>query len=479
MELLPAEALSSLRLPGAVSAGDVLGVGVSGGPDSVALLDALVTVRSQLGIDLRVVHFNHGLRGEEADADAEWVRSLAESYGLPVAIGRDEGAVQGQLTGRSEAAARTARYRYFARAMSDLGLVAIATGHTADDQAETVLLRLVRGTGSQGLAAMRPVTSRAVRTDDGRLARLRVLRPLLGVRRPEVLSYLAARQLDYRVDRTNASPAYTRNRVRAELLPWLQAENPRIVEGLCRLAGLAADDYDYLQATAEASLTGLARRGSGRVECDLPGWQALPRALRRAGLRQLYLWLVGDTQDLEQVHVEDALRLLDQGRAGSALDWPGGTRVIVGYGSFAVATRIPTSTTRLESTPLPVPGSVGLPAGRRLEACVRPGRCAWSRNARDHADLSEGSVVGGLRVRSRRAGDRLVPLGLSGSKKVQDVLSDAKVPRSERDAVPVVEDDAGIVWVAGVTLADRCRVKDDWESVICVRLRSDQPTDAI
>ena len=375
-----------------------------------------------------------------------------------------------------EEAARVARHQFFAEQVGRLGAAGVALAHTADDQAETVLLRLIRGTGLRGLAAMRPVTVISVRpAEAAATVSLRLLRPMLRASRDAVRAYLDAQGLPFRVDSSNETPDYTRNRVRTSLLSALRAENPRIVEALCRLADTAADDYDYLEARALEALGSLAvfDRDSARV--DLAAWNMLPRALRREALRLAYTRIRGSEAELTVTHVEDALRCVESLATGSRIDWPSGLIVAVGAGSFTIG---PSSTLkeprRFGPLALPVPGEVAVPAGRRVVAERRVAPCPWSRDERYHADLAASAIVGGLRLRSRRPGDRLVPLGMMGSRKVQDLLVDAKVPRAERDQVPIVEDDAGIVWLAGHRQAERTRVGASCADVICLRLRADE-----
>lgn len=287
-------------------------VAVSGGADSVALLRALVAAGTG---PLTVAHVNHRLRGAESDGDAAFVAELAGSLGLPVRLGSaDVAAVGGNL----EATARRLRYGWLADVAADAGAKWIATGHTADDQAETVLHRLVRGTGLQGLRGIHAVQSPPVATGG-----LYLLRPLLTVTRADVLELLTELKLPHRTDSSNADPRFTRNRIRAELLPLLKTFNPDVVAALARLAEQAAEAHDVIAEQARALLQRAERpRAGDTVVLDAGELLAAPRLVTRTALRLVWEregWPTGDMGfDAWERAVEVATR-----NAGGC-DFPGG-----------------------------------------------------------------------------------------------------------------------------------------------------------
>ena len=382
---------------------------VSGGTDSTALCLLLAELREEFGLVLHVAHFDHRARPRAAAADAAFVAELANHIDAPVRVGRAYAAP------KSEDDARTARYAFLRRVARDLGATAIATGHTRDDQAETVLLHLTRGSGIAGLAGMRPER-------DG------IVRPLLALGRADTVAICANAGIQPREDPTNRSLRFARNRVRRRVLPELAKINPEIASAMARLADAAADIADIAAGQAAATLD--AATDGDTVALDrLPG-QGEARA------SALALWWTRRTGQTLATRHRAALEQLAQSSEGSkSLDLPGG-RALREYTTLRVA---PTTDTKDGNGPITLaPGNIAEWHGWRF-AFV--------------ADLDGPSEVGYVDaervvVRGRRPGDRMN--GAQGAK-VQDVFTDAKVPARERDAWPVVTADEAIVWIPGIT----------------------------
>jgi tRNA(Ile)-lysidine synthetase-like protein len=303
-----------------VRSGEIVLVGVSGGADSLALLDLVARARRSARIEPVVVHLDHGWRAESAE-DATFVARAAEERGLACVIERAEGLE------RSEAAAREARLRLFARAATVRGAVGVLLAHSADDQAETVLLHLLRGSGTAGLAGMRADT--AVCVERGAL---RLLRPLLGVSRAELRGYCQAHGLTPREDPSNADPAFLRNRVRHELMPLLVELQPRAVVALARLAEVAADEGELIAEVVDAAwqsivVTAEGIPGPGRLVLDRGLFRGLGPALQRALLRQVAARLLGPANEVTLERIEAARMALAGGRGGSVIEWPGPLRL--------------------------------------------------------------------------------------------------------------------------------------------------------
>ncbi|MBI3977181.1 MAG: tRNA lysidine(34) synthetase TilS [Chloroflexi bacterium] len=482
-------------------AGDRLLAAVSGGPDSVALLLALANLRPRLGIDLHVVHFNHLLRGAESDADEQFVLELAGHLGLPASVGRADVRRLSHDTRTSiEAAARRARYAFFCEAAARIGAAAVATGHQADDQVETVLLHLLRGTGTAGLRGMLPRT--VLRLDGGELT---VVRPLLAVTRAEVEQFCRARGVTPRADPTNDSTEFVRNRIRLELLPALERFNPQIRPAIRRLAHLAADDVAVVDAAVAAAWPTIARVEPACIQLAKPALLALPAGLQRHVVRRAVRQLLGDLLDLSAVHLEAVEAALSR-PAGTRLDLPRGLVFAVGYEEYTLTLGPPEPglPPLPGSYPLVVPGETALP-GWTVRATVVPyaawvGRGAGGTPALPGAAGAEGEPAGAggtpalpeaaageaysacfdlaktgaaLVVRTRRPGDRFQPLGLAGTKKLQDFFVDAKVSRAWRDRVPLVCAGEEIVWVVGWRVDGRFAVGPETEEVLCLDFTGD------
>jgi tRNA(Ile)-lysidine synthase len=412
---------------------------VSGGPDSVALLRAVVA----LGGEPAALHVDHGLREEESRLDADFVRRLCGKLDVRCEVAGLDLAGAGNLQER----ARDGRYRLAWEVAGRLGLRVVATGHTANDVAETVILNLSRGAGLRGLAGIPPVR-------DG------VARPLIDRTRPEVLRYLDDLGQPYRTDATNLSGKYARNRVRLEVLPVLEGLHPGAARNLARAASTVREDLAALEELAAAALE---QRGA---TVALPGdaLQALPPALRRHAVRAAYSRVLPGAPP-ESRHVEAVLALWEAGPGTRPLDLPGGV-VAVARGGDGIVLYVP------DEIP---PGELALRMGetsfggweiRAKEVAEFDARDA-ARPAVAYLDASGGPY----RVRMAREGDMIRPLGLGGTKKVLRAMMDRKVPRDVRRRTPVVVDRRGeVAWIPFGELGEEFRVKTDSGRILKVEV---------
>ena len=434
---------------------------VSGGPDSLALLHALHTLKSRLSIDLRAAHLNHGLRPEAGRADAEFVREFADSIGIPVSVGTaDADSFRRARRLSLEDAARRIRYEFLAKAAREADADAVALAHTADDQAETVLMRILRGTGLDGLGAMSPMSSA---TWGGR--RVNLFRPLLEVIKTETLAYCAENALNPRVDESNMSADMTRNRVRMELLPSMRSYNPAVSLALNRLARAARLDADFIRQSVESEAdVVMSRRADGGVWLDRAAFAELHPAIRRHALRYAFQTAAGDRADLTESHVEDMLAVM-YGPAGGGVDLPRGARFETDYRRAHM--RIADSDQDAE---LPAPPSAPVaiaPMGETVaggwrvrveEADADALARARSRREPHGARLSEifsAAALGDLiQVRARAPADRFQPLGMDSDKNLADFMIDAHIPRRLRDKTPLLESGGRVAWVVGWRIAE-------------------------
>ena len=444
-------------------------VAFSGGPDSTALLMACAEIWESSDAAVRGAHLNHGLRGAESDADASFAETTCRALRVPLSLGNAD--VQGHSRTRGlslEAAARELRYEFLATTASEHGAGAVATGHTMDDQAETVLLHLARGSGVGGLAGMLPSMDRE---PTGSVPAVRVVRPLLGVRRADTVEYCRSRGIEPRSDPSNLERKFSRNRIRLDVLPALEHVNPRAVEAIARLAENAAADSALINDTVAEHQRALEAADGGLVRAALT---ALPEALARRILMAKYAEAAGTSVDLAKVHIDDML-IRANARAGASLDLPGGVRFEVEYETvrFVVEDEADGSCPFPSAVPaavLNIPGTTHLPGGFQLNAsvCETPGDLSagapWVAHVR--GTLTDGQ----LKVRARRDGDRFQPLGMSESVKLQDFFVGAHVPVSWRDRVPIIESDRGIAWLAGCRPAEWARANLDDDEVLRLEL---------
>jgi len=459
----------TLRLHNLTTPASRVAIALSGGPDSTALLVAFRELHDAGDLHLvGVVHLNHALR-PEADADQAHCAQLAASVGLPFVAEQADVRVVARREHRSiEDAAHRVRHAFFARAAAELGADAVAIGHTMDDQAETVLLRLLRGAGTRGLAAMRP--KRGI-----------VIRPLLGSTRDAVRAFLLERGISALHDASNDDRSIPRNRVRAELLPLLAARfNPRIVQTLALAADLAREDEAYFQPIVDAWIAAhVTRPRAGVTHINREALAALPTAVAWRVLHVLMREAAGG-RAVSKIHVALAWELVMERTSG----WDGPYHRLERLGPDVVLTTRPAGSTGRPrpaggprvpafSRVLPVPGEVILPeAGWTVSAEVAelvehlpPGDCSTALVPKDRLGAA-------VMVRNRRAGDRLRVSDV-GHRKLQDLLVDRKVPRELRDRVPIVTDQTGrIVWVAGLAIDQDFQVNDPAQAVVILRLKA-------
>ncbi len=457
--------------------GDRLLIAVSGGPDSVALLSLLSELAPSWKLDLRAVHINHGLRGEESEEDARFVVELCDRLGVKVTV---EPAPLHARRGLGERrclqeSAREARYAAMRRIGEALGAGKIALGHTADDQAETVLMWMLRGAGAGGLGGIPPIREGVF------------VRPLLECRRAEILAYLRDQALAFREDSSNANPVYLRSRVRHELLPTLRRWNPAIVEVLRRQADILREEDRWLEErTTDHAARLTSALGQDAVVLDREGLLALPLALQRRVVRRLIRRVGGTARGPSFGAVSAVLERIARGASGSELTVQGitvgrvyETIIFRPLGRDMAVGEFPESTGRwvpAAGIPMVVPSTLSWsPTGQLLRVSYRPAvdtdRSLRQTASRMTALLDMDRFTGDLRVRTWRPGDAFQPLGMGGRrKKLQDFFSDMKVPRAERHRVPLLATSEGILWVAGYRADHRFRVTRSTRRILVAEL---------
>jgi len=461
-------------------------VGVSGGLDSMAMLHALVGLNRHAGysLALHVAHLNHGLRGDESDADAAFVQSAAADLDLPCTVERVDVPEATRSTGESiEETARRCRYAFYERVCTHAASARlVAVGHTADDNAETVLHRVIRGTGWRGMAGIpqrRPIRERSA---------IEVVRPILRFTREELRVFLDGLGVTFRQDRTNESTEPMRNRIRNIVLPLLREQlNPQVDDALLRLAQQARWVDEYLRETVDPMFgTLLISRNDQEIILNAASMAAKPRIVQAELIRRAVRGLgVGERRFTHATVI--AISALLRERAGTQeLHLPDGITVMRVYDRL-IFTR-PADEPREELAPevrVNVPGRTSLPV-RQLEMECRithPSEHAleqWRHGP--HAGVEEpteaeewldlDAVHLPLTVRNRQAGDRFWPLGAPGTRKLSDFLIDAKVPLADRDSVTVLCDHLGPIYVIGYRIDDRVKLTASTRRVLEVRVRS-------
>jgi tRNA(Ile)-lysidine synthase len=485
------QALSSIRKQELLRAGERVGVAVSGGADSVAMLRVLLELRTEIGIVLSVVHFNHKLRGKASDKDEAFVAGLAEKFGLTLHMGRTDVTKKAIQEKRNlEDAARRARYEFFRR-LTKSGLVdVVATAHTMDDQAETVLAHILRGTGLAGLAGIHPVTK------DG------IIRPMLEARRGDLRRYLRASKQSWREDATNKDTSRQRARMRKKLLPLLAKEfNPRALEHLAALAGLARQDDSLLNGLAEACCREFSRRtgDSKQIEAAKLLWplagkvsyaesaenvehiekkksQTQTPALSARMVRALVEEFKQAGNEITAGHVEAVLRLAESGENGKVLQLPGGIDVRRHDDCLFFLRR--EARGGKKKAPVAFSYPVALPSGGNVKVAIKEIGCVIRFRSIDWPDAQRETIEKGwaaldrdklpdlLTLRSLQPGDRMSPAGHRGEHKLKRLLNEKRISQWQREGWPVLENGKNIVWARGFVAAGFAATRETRNAIL-------------
>jgi tRNA(Ile)-lysidine synthase len=457
--------LASVRKLGTIAAGDRVLAACSGGPDSVALVALLLKLRDEMPLEIHLAHFNHRLR-DGADEDERFVRGLARRWALPlVAVSADVRSHAARKKLNIEEAGRDLRYDFLRRAAAEAGATKIATGHTMTDQAETVLMRLMRGTGLSGLAGIAQIVAGLP---------CPIVRPLLGIAGPDLRAWLAAEGIPFREDPSNLDRRFLRNRIRAELLPEIERRyEPRIVAHLARLAAIAGEEDELLGAFVRELADEFIVRKGRDASLDLKSLPLILPALARRVAREYLRELKGDLRDISYEDVESLLSLGEGKdlplRKGLVLRREGGRVGRKKVGPPSKAYEIPWD--GRGEVVVAAAGMAFRGARRKAEA----GRSSFKNDDRTGVDLDPAKLVFPLVIRNRRPGDLYRPLGAPGRKKLKEILRAKGVPAAGRDRLPVFLSRGEIVWAPGLAVAEKHKVTGTTETVFSIRLLTGRP----
>lgn len=458
-----------------VLCGQVVVVGVSGGADSVCLLNVLARWQKALDIKLYIAHLNHQLRGAESESDSEYVASLASKLGMPATIGKcDVAAYRAERNCSVEEAARELRYDFLTGVANDVGASRIAIGHTRNDQVETILMHILRGAGTSGLRGLKPCSPVPYESHQSSAIgyRILVIRPLLGITREETIGYCQEHQLKPRVDSSNLSLSFFRNRLRLKLLPLLREYNPNVDEALLRLAEIAGDDVCFLEQQAFQLWDKVARQEGDVVYLDKRKTSSLPVALQRQLIRLAVDRVLGDTRDVEANHIE-AIRSLLIKQVGKRTLLPHGL-VCRGEYDEVVLGLSPTWPCPFPAFygefPVKMPGETSLPGWRvtaGISSVIAGEAKQYQQKGRSFvAEFDLHRVGNCLFVRKRQPGDRFQPLGMDMPKRLQKFMVDAKIPLTWRESIPLVCSPQQILWVVGWRIDDRVKVTENTKEIL-------------
>ena len=462
-----------------IQKGETVLVAVSGGADSLALLYGLHALRPQLDCRFHIVHLNHCLRSD-ADTDADFVRHHALLLELPCTVQRAEvPRLVKQWKLSVEATGRRARYQFYETVCREVGATKVALGHHQDDTAETVLMNLIRGSGATGLKGISPVRD------------LKIIRPLVGFTRRQIEAFLNTIGVTPRHDSTNTDRRYLRNRIRHELIPLLESGyNPNIKTRLSRTADVLSAESEYLDTITQAAFEACRIQGTDKpvvpnsVILDRTKFREYHIALQRRILRQSIFEMLGNMNDLYFVHVEAMLNLIEADAPNAVLTLPNGLKFQRTYQQLifqrcANARSMSSVRAKNFSYPIRVPGKTFV-AALKAELTVEIGEvssCETRRipNGKFEAVFDYGKLTevladpSSLIVRNRQEGDRFQPYGMQGTKKIKAFLIDAKVPRHERESIPLLVCGDTVLWLIGYTTHERFKIKRSTRQYLYLR----------
>ena len=464
-----------------VFAGERIGVAVSGGADSVALLRLFVELREPLGVVIGVAHFNHKLRGKASDADEKFVARLAAQHGLEFFVGRENIAAKAKRERANlEDAARRARYAFFEQLVKEGRVSRVAVAQTADDQAETVLAHMMRGTGLAGLAGIHPEAGT-------------VFRPLLGIRRAALRSYLRAKRQKWREDASNRDETRTRARIRHKLMPFLERnfQGP-IVEHLCQLAELAREDNTFLDLDARARLDEIAKQRGDGISVPASEFAGRQKAVSQTSgkegpsaadnlalgkriVREIVKRVKPRAGELGSTHVDAVLHLARRGHSGQILQLPGGVEVRRERDTLIFRAAL-AGTGKAEPATFSMHVHLPSPGGElRLQALSRILRFRvidWPSEGRETSNtgavLDRGRLRAPLEMRNWRPGDAMRPTGHQNRHTVARLLNELGVSRWQKERWPVLTSAGEVAWVSGLPVAEEFAVAEGSRAAVVI-----------
>ncbi|QZY54724.1 tRNA lysidine(34) synthetase TilS [Crassaminicella profunda] len=444
--------------------GDGIIIGVSGGPDSMALLHLLYRIREEYELNLYVVHLNHQFRGKEANEDAEYVRRFCENIGVEAFIFSENVTLYSKKKGITfEEAGREIRYGLFNEIMKKKNANKIAVAQNMDDQAETVLMRLMRGTGLEGLSAIDYVR-------DGK-----IIRPVLDITRVEIEAYCHRHDLNPRIDKTNLEAVYTRNRIRLELIPYIEKHfNRNIKQVLSRTTNLIREDKDFVNIAVEKVYNRIVEKVNLEVKIHKEAFEEHHSAIKKRILRKAILEIQGDLKDVQNKHIEKVLNLIKHGQVGGSIDLPRDLYAVLDYNHIVIRK----GKRKIERNDFEYNINIGETLNIKeldaiLEAVVMEHKELENLSKEKNKKYFDfDKIKNKMILRNRKNGDRFTPFGMEGSKKLKDFFIDEKISREERNQIPLVCDGEKIIWVIGHRMSEKYKVQKDTKMVLVLTYRN-------
>jgi tRNA(Ile)-lysidine synthase len=424
-----------------LASGETVLVGVSGGPDSLALLHFLWSMKDEKNISVIALHLDHMFRGSESEEDMRYVLDFCRQQGIPCEAVQEDVSFYQQKRGiGAQLAARECRYQFFEGMMKKFRASSIALAHHGDDQIETILMRLVRGStmaGYAGIPVKRPF-------GDGV-----IIRPFLSVEKNQILAYCQQHSLKPRMDKSNEKTVYTRNRFRQRVLPFLKEENAQTHKQFQSYSEKLLEDVQYLEELAAQAMNKVMKRESGQITLVRDAFLQMRKPLQRRGIQLILNYLYKEIPpSLSSVHVDNLLTFLESEHPSGVLHFPENLKVVRSYNDCLLTFRQQELVPYVQE--LKVPGCTSLPEGRQI-VCEIHNQLTIEVGGNNSLVLDADKLSLPLVVRTRKHGDKMGVKGMKGTKKVKDIFIDAKIPLAKRDTWPIIEDGLGrIIWLPGL-----------------------------
>ena len=473
--MLEEKALSTIKRLNMISFNDKILVGVSGGPDSISLLWFLLSLKKEYNLSIYVAHLNHMLRGRESDEDAEFVKKAAIELKLAYKVEKcNINAYSKNYSLSIEEAAREYRYKFYSDSAKYFHASKIALGHSADDQGETVLMRMIRGCGLEGLKGIPAM-------------RDNIIRPLIECTRDEIEHYCRKYQLKYRIDFTNKEPVYFRNKIRLELLPLLSREyNENIKDHLLKLGNIASEVSEYLQKETDAAFRKvLIKEMADRIIINLEKLNDYPLAIKRNIIRESIQIIKGNLNDITFWHIHQIENMTNHQSGEKGIDLPKGLKIKKRYNELIIFKKKQDADNQNDlfldwEYKINIPGNAKIETlGMRVETKILDASSIeplnfYKNQYRDRkfsefVDLEKIRLP--LKIRNWRFGDKFFPLNMNGSKKVKEFFIDRKIPKDRRNSIPILVDNEGkIIWIIGFRLDNRVKIQSNTKKILFIKI---------
>ncbi len=453
--------LSTINKHELIQKGDKIVVGLSGGPDSVCLLHILSRLKEELDLEIYAAHLNHQIRGIEAQKDAFYISKLCEEMGITFFIKSINVPEYCEKNGVSiEEGARKLRYEMFYEIKNNTRANKIAIGHNLNDQAETILMRMMRGTGLQGLKGIEYIRDGVI------------IRPILDIERNDIEEYCKQNKLNPRIDKTNLESIYTRNKIRLELIPYMKDNfNSNIIESIVRMGNSLRSDNDYIESEALIKFKEVSNIKSDSVEINLKPYINLHNSMKVRILRNSIKHILGDTNFIDQRHIDDIIELEDESKIDKVINLPRGIYVYRKKNSIILTNKEIVIEEIEFCYNIPSNGFIKV---KEIGTIIETQVVSINKYKRSKSDKSckwfdFNKIKGGIVVRNRRSGDKIKLSG--GSKKIKDLFIDIKIPKEDRCKVPVIADDQGILSVGNFRNSENYKIDEETKEVLKVSFK--------